>query len=198
MSLLDELRNKVGLPATPATPTASRAIPAAVPATPPATPATPTAKSSKSSKCSSRNDGLKSPACQVSSNCSRCSRVPTLLVDIDAAITSWLDHIGETDDAIRKGGLLACRRDPELRAYLLARAEEVPPTDHVRVLQDLRAMPERARAIEVIDADADVVRIIVAIRDIGVCELLVARDRWDPFQFLALLAKRTEREVTDA
>jgi hypothetical protein len=59
-------------------------------------------------------------------------------------------------------------------------------------------MPERARAIEVIDADADVVRIIVAIRDIGVCELLVARDRWDPFQFLALLAKPVEQEVTDA
>jgi hypothetical protein len=40
--------------------------------------------------------------------------------------------------------------------------------------------------------DADPVRIIVAIRNVGVCELLVARDRWDPFQFLALLAKPTE------
>ncbi len=187
MSLLDELRKKVGLPATPATPTASRAIPAAVPATPPATPATPTAKSSKSSKCSSRNDGLKSPACLVSSNRSNCSRVPNLLIEIDAAINSWLDHIGETDDALRKGCLLACRRDPELRTYLLARAQEVPPADHERVLRDLRAMPERIRAIEVMDVDEAVIRLIVAIRAVGVCELLIARDKWDPFAFLALI-----------
>ena len=146
-----------------------------IPATP-ATTATPEPKSSKSS---------------------RCSRGPTLLIDIDAAINSWLDHIGETNAALRKGCLLACRRDPELRTYLLHRAQEVPPSDHVRVLQDIQAMPERIRAIEVIDLGVDAVRLIVAIRNVGVCELLVARDRWDPFQFLALLTKPTEQETAD-
>ena len=43
----------------------------------------------------------------------------------------------------------------------------------------------RLRAIEVIDANP--VRIIIAIRNVGVCELLVARDKWDPFKFLALI-----------
>ncbi len=70
--------------------------------------------------------------------------------------------------------------------------------DYKRVLRDLEANPERARAVEVMDADTDPVRLIVAIRNVGVCELLVARDKWDPFQFLALLAKSTEQKLTDA
>ena len=153
MSLLDELRNKLGVAATPATA------------------ATPEQESSKSS---------------------RCSRGVCLLTDIEAVITHWLDHIGEHDPALRTGCLSACRRDPELRAYFLRRAEEAPVTDYKRVLRDLEANPERIRAVEVMDADTDPVRLIVAIRNVGVCELLVARDKWDPFQFLALLAKPTE------
>ena len=132
------------------------------------------------------------------SKVSRISRVPRLLIDIEATITNWLDYIGEHDSALRQGCVRACRRDPELRAYFLKRAEEVPSKDHDRVLRDLEAHPEHVRAIEVIDPDSDPVRLIVAIRNVGVCELLVARDRWDPFQFLALLAKPTEQGVIDA
>ncbi len=163
MSILDKLRIELGIPAAGDTAVikAEQGV-AAIPAIP----AIPEPKNSKNS---------------------RNSRVPVLLIDIDTAITSWLDHIGEMDEAIRKGCLLACRRDPELRTYLLARAQEVPPADHERVLRDLRAMPERIRAIEVMDVDEAVIRLIVAIRNVGVCELLVARDKWDPFKFLALI-----------
>ena len=126
------------------------------------------------------------------SSISSFSRGPTLLSEIDASINSWLDHIGETDAALRKGCLMACRRDPELRAYLLKRAQETQNDDHMRVLRDLEANPERVRAIEVVDADTDPVRLIVAVRDVGVCELLVARDKWDPFKFLALIDAEKE------
>ena len=126
------------------------------------------------------------------SKISSFSRAAFLLSDIEAVITHWLDHIGEHDPALRASCLNACRRDPELRAYFLRRAEEAPVAGYKRVLRDLEANPERVRAVEVVDVDADPVRIIVAIRNVGVCELLVARDRWDPFQFLALLAKPTE------
>ncbi len=131
------------------------------------------------------------PVAKISSF-SSFSRVAYLLSDIEAVITHWLDDIGEHDPALRAGCLSACRRDPELRAYFLKRAEEAPVTDHKRVLRDLEANPERVRAVEVLDADTDPVRLIVAIRNVGVCELLVARDKWDPFQFLALLAKPNE------
>ena len=165
MSILDELRNKIGLPANPANP--------------------------------ANFANLEAESKKIS-NISSFSRGVTLLSDIDAVINSWLDHIGETDAALRAGCLMACRRDPELRAYFLRRAEEAPVADYKRVLRDLEANPERIRAIEVMDADTDPVRLIVAIRNVGVCELLVARDKWDPFQFLALLAKSTGQEMTDA
>ena len=126
------------------------------------------------------------------SKVSRISRVPHLLIDIEATITDWLDYIGEHDSALRQGCVRACRKDPELRAYFLKRAEEVPCKDHERVLRDLEAHPEHVRAIEVIDPDTDPVRIIIAIRDVGICELLVARDKWDPFQFLALIGAEKE------
>ena len=194
MSALTQLRNKVrgaATPATPATRTAERDNSAIEPASNSATPATPVAE------IATLTPRIARPAVK-SSKSSSCSKVPYLLTDIEAVIAHWLDHIGEHDPALRAGCLNACRRDPELRAYFLRRAEEAPVNDHKRVLRDLEANPERVRAVEVIDADADPVRILVAIRDVGVCELLVARDKWDPFQFLALLTKPTEQEVTDA
>ena len=176
MSSLRRLRNKIGVPANPATPGDRASARNRVEA--PANPAIPETEKPKISNISSFSRGV------------------TLLSDIDAVINSWLDHIGETDAALRAGCLMACRRDPELRAYLLHRAQEILPNDHARVLQDLQANPGRVRAVEVIDADADIVRLIVAIRDIGVCELLVARDKWDPFKFLALIDAGKETITT--
>ena len=141
------------------------------------------------------------PACQdsrKSRESRRGSETVHLLSDIEDRVLAWLDHVGEHDAALRVGCVRACRRDPELREYILKRAEEMPVPEHERVLRDLETNPERVRAVEVIDKGSDPIRIVVAIRDVGVCELLVARDRWDPFQFLALLAKSTEQKMTDA
>ncbi len=63
----------------------------------------------------------------------------------------------------------------------------MPVPEYERVLRDLETNPERVRAIEVIDKGSDPIRIVVAIRNVGTCELLVARDKWDPFRFLALI-----------
>jgi hypothetical protein len=54
------------------------------------------------------------------------------------------------------------------------------------MLEMLRRHPEVARAAEV-DADVDPVRVALAVWGLGSCELLMPRDRCDPFRFLALL-----------
>ena len=116
---------------------------------------------------------------------------PRLLRDILAAVEGWLDHIGEHDDAIRAECLDACRQNPEARAYFLGRTKEVPSSARARLFRDLEADPNLIHAMEVIDPDADPVRLLVAIRDVGTCELLVDRQRWDPFKFLKLLESET-------
>ncbi len=65
------------------------------------------------------------------------------------------------------------------------------------MLRGLEAHLQHVRAIEVIDPDTDPVRLIVAIRNVGVCELLVTRDKWDPFQFLALIDAEKEPSGND-
>ena len=114
-----------------------------------------------------------------------------LTAEQEAAIRSWLDHIGEHDEAARAECLDACRRDPEARAYFLGRAKEVPSSACARLLRDLEADPDLVQAVEVIDSDSDPVRLLIAIRDVGTCELLVDRRRWDPFKFLKLLESGT-------
>jgi hypothetical protein len=118
----------------------------------------------------------------------------SLTRDQEAAITRWLDHIDEADPALRAECLDRCRQDPEALAYYLERAREVPDEAgsavRARLLTDLEANPDLVRAVEVIDPDADPVRVIVAVRGAGTCELQIARDRWDPFLFLRLIEAR--------
>jgi len=112
----------------------------------------------------------------------------------EGAINRWLDHIGESDPSLRAECLDRCRRDPEARTYFLERAREVQDdagsAARARLLAELEVNPGLVRAVEVIDSDSDPVRVIVAVQDVGTCELQIARDRWDPFAFLALLEAR--------
>ena len=39
-------------------------------------------------------------------------------------VLDWLDKIGETDEACRAEVLEQCAKDPEARAYYVARSEE--------------------------------------------------------------------------
>jgi len=41
-----------------------------------------------------------------------------------AKVNNWLDRIGETDEACRAEVLDQCAKDPEARAYYVARSEE--------------------------------------------------------------------------
>jgi hypothetical protein len=122
-----------------------------------------------------------------------------LTPDQEAAITRWLDHIDEADPALRAECLDRCRQDPEALAYYLERAREVPDEAgsavRARLLRGLEADPGLVRAIELIDPDADPLRLIVAIRGIGTCELHIAVDRWDPMRFLELV-ESTEEAVS--
>lgn len=57
-----------------------------------------------------------------------------------------------------------------------------------KVLADLRKNPGITYAADV-DGTGDPVTIMLAIRDVGSCILEVDVERWDPFQFLALLER---------
>lgn len=65
--------------------------------------------------------------------------------------------------------------------------------DHV--WQALQDRPDKVKYFEVVDPDADPVRLVLAIRDVGTCDLLIAADKWDPVRFLQLLD--TEREAVN-
>jgi hypothetical protein len=54
----------------------------------------------------------------------------------------------------------------------------------VRLLED---QPELAYAAEVVDPNADPVRVIIAARGAGLAELLIAGDKFDPIRFLEML-----------
>lgn len=60
----------------------------------------------------------------------------------EGRILAWLDHIGETDEAVIASVLGQCRRDGEARAYFLERSEEVPHYDddrrHCRTCRNFR------------------------------------------------------------
>jgi hypothetical protein len=56
------------------------------------------------------------------------------------------------------------------------------------VLRMLEQNPEINRAT-MADGDADPVRVHLAVRGVGTCELSIAADRWDEFKFLELLEK---------
>lgn len=62
-----------------------------------------------------------------------------------------------------------------------------------RVWQALQDRPGKIKYFEVEDPDADPVRLVLAIRGVGTCDLLIAADKWDPIRFLELLD--SEREV---
>ncbi len=74
------------------------------------------------------------------------------------------------------------RHKPQLIAEL-RRADEV----RSRLLAHLAVDPELVRAFEVVDPDSDPVRVAVAIRGVGSCELLIRQERWDPVEFLRLI-----------
>ena len=57
---------------------------------------------------------------------------------------------------------------------------------HQHVLKMLREHPEIERAWTS-NGNLDPVRVALAVRNIGTCELTIAVDRWDPFEFTRLM-----------
>lgn len=71
---------------------------------------------------------------------------------------------------------------------------EAPPNPGMErrrraVLRMLRDNPEVERAW-MADGDLDPVRVALAVRGVGTCELTIAAGRWDEFRFLELLERR--------
>jgi hypothetical protein len=80
------------------------------------------------------------------------------------------------------------QRDQQPETDPQALADPAQERRRLTALEMLRRHPEITRAV-VVDGDADPVRVALAIRNVGTCELLIPRDRWDPFRFLELLDK---------
>ena len=73
------------------------------------------------------------------------------------------------------------------KAEVLAALADRQERTRDRVWHALQALPDKVRYFEVVDPDADPVRLVLAIRDVGTCDLLIDRAKWDPFRFLQLL-----------
>ncbi len=59
-----------------------------------------------------------------------------------------------------------------------------------RALSLLRKRPEITHAYAVVDPSTDPVRLAVAIRGVGSCELLIPRERFDPFEIIEFIHAR--------
>lgn len=103
-------------------------------------------------------------------------------------VSSWLDHVGENDPAIRMETLDKCRTDPEAMRYYLTRARE---TYNGREALLLLALGQD-NAYLVADPDSDPVIISVVARGKGACDLAIPRDRWNPFLFLRYLGEQRQ------
>lgn len=57
------------------------------------------------------------------------------------------------------------------------------------VLAMLAEQPGTRYAVVVVDPDADPVIVVVAVRDVGTCEIAIPADRFDPFALLEILAR---------
>ncbi|MBI3987032.1 MAG: hypothetical protein HY343_08940 [Lentisphaerae bacterium] len=62
------------------------------------------------------------------------------------------------------------------------------PASHRRVWAMLMTNPAKQYVFDVLDPDSDPVRVTVAVRGIGTCDLLIARSRWDPGKFMQLIS----------
>lgn len=82
----------------------------------------------------------------------------------------------------------------EHKAAILDALAERQEQARDRVWRELEARPDKIKYFEVVDPDADPVRLVLAIRGVGTCDLLIARERWDPARFLALLDARHNPE----
>lgn len=81
----------------------------------------------------------------------------------------------------------------EHKAEIVAALADRQEQTRDRIWRGLLGHPDEVKHFEVMDLDADPVRIVVAIRGVGTCDLLVDRDRWDPSRFLELIDSPTDR-----
>lgn len=89
---------------------------------------------------------------------------------------------------------------PELRERILAHRAEVLVELRLeqfrdQVWQALQDRPDKVKYFEVLAPDEDPVRLVLAIRGVGTCDLLIAAGKWNPFRFLELLD--AEREAVN-
>ena len=103
-------------------------------------------------------------------------------------VRSWLRRIGENDPAITREIVEKARTDPVALAWYLeqeaaARADPV----RERLSEQLQSDPGLHYALEVVDADSDPVRLIVAVRGAGTAEVTIPADRYDPFRLLEMI-----------
>lgn len=82
---------------------------------------------------------------------------------------------------------------PDLAEQITANRDEVLlELWRNRIWRELKARPGKDKYFEIYDSDSDCVRVVLAIRDVGTCDLLIARDKWDPVRFLELLDSEGE------
>ena len=112
----------------------------------------------------------------------------------EAAIRAWLAHIEETDADIIAEVLNRCRADPETRSYFLRRAEEVPSKPDGRQLARqkvqgwLGANPGLRLAV-VVEEDGDCFVATLGIREKGIVEFAIDRDKYDGMALLSLVER---------
>ena len=102
---------------------------------------------------------------------------PRLSAGQEQQVRRWLASIGETDRHTVEDTLTECRRSIECRDYFLRRA---------RHAETIGLLADRDRAF-VVDADLDPVMITVGVAGVGLVDLEVPRDRWDPLLFAQYL-----------
>lgn len=78
------------------------------------------------------------------------------------------------------------------KAEVLATLADRQEKARDRAWRELQARPDKIKYFTVLDPDGDPIRLVLAIRDVGTCDLLVARERWDPVRFLELLEMKQE------
>lgn len=108
----------------------------------------------------------------------------------EAIIKAWLYHIGEPEED-HYLVLNKCRRDPKALAYYLERAAESKREERrAKVLAMLAERPEVQRAfVTDMSADPDNVIVTIAIRNVASFEMLIPKDKHDPFMLFELINK---------
>lgn len=128
----------------------------------------------------------------------------------EKSIRDWLAHINETDACIINDVLDKCRIDTNTREYFYKRADNLTPKmvqqikqSKAEILAELQRGNRRQKVIALMedspdsqrvyytdmDTDPENVILAVGIQYVVIFEMLIPRDKYDPFKLLELIER---------